>query len=145
VDDDTRVSLIMRAIGQIIEQDGPAAADTLTEIGENSDGYQMFGVCCAMAEAAKHLLPKIFGPQPEDTFWVLESLVPGGLTDDPAKAFSVRFIVAWANGDRATAKALFDAAICASTEEYVDSVSALLIDVGGFARLALEIKDEQSS
>jgi hypothetical protein len=145
MEDDERANLVMQAIGQIIVNDGDGAADTLTTLGENSDGYQMFGVCCALAEAARHLLPKIFGPLPEDTFWVLESLVPGGLTDDPAKAFSVRFIVSWANGDRETAQALFHAAISGSTEEYVDSVSALLIDVGGFARLALDLKDEQPS
>ncbi|UZK54056.1 hypothetical protein NEH16_07745 [Streptomyces drozdowiczii] len=57
---------------------------------------------------------------------------------DPPKAFAVRFLTAYANGDHDTCLALFEAALHASDEQYVSSVCALLADVAGIYRLALK-------
>jgi hypothetical protein len=102
----------------------------------------MYGVCCAIAEAGAFMLRKIYGDQapttPDDGMWVLQPLVPDAVDRDPAKAFSMRFLIAYANGDRDTTLALFDAALASGGDQYVDSVSSLLADVAGITRLALE-------
>ena len=90
------------------------------------------------------MLRKLYGDQapktPADGMFVLQ-VDPGAVGKDPAKAFSVRFLAAWANGDQDTCNALFTAATRASDEEYVDSVCALFADVVGITRLALNEQD----
>ena len=88
------------------------------------------------------MLRRIYGDKapktPDDGMFILQELEPGAVGKDPAKAFSIRFLTAWANGDTDSTDALFTAATHASNEQYVDSVCALFADVIGITRLALD-------
>jgi hypothetical protein len=134
-------TLIFEALAHGVAGESDTAIDKLNSVCEDADGPRMYGVCCALAETGAHMLRKIYGDQapktPEDGMWVLQELMPGAF-GDPAKAFSMRFLIAWANNDRDTTDALFTAATHASNEEYIDSVCALFADVIGITRLALD-------
>lgn len=120
------------------------AATMLQNVGMASDTSRMYGVCCALAEAGKQVLHQLYGnhaPRPgTPDMFILQELVPGATDEDPADAFALRFLTAWANDDRDTTFALYDAALNASDEEYVSSVGALLANVAGLCRLALKQK-----
>ncbi|MFJ4624281.1 hypothetical protein [Streptomyces sp. NPDC088812] len=141
---DTREAstLVFDAISYAVAGDAERAADTITTLGSQSDDNLMYGACCAIAEAGKLMLQKIYGEQaarPENgDMWVFEQLKPGALDDDPAKAFAMRFLVAYCNGDTATTLALFQTALHSDGYQYVDSVCALLVDVAGITRLAID-------
>lgn len=147
---DTREAstLVMDAIGYAVAGDTERAADTITTLGTQSDPNLMYGACCAIAEAGKLMLQQIYGEQaarPENgDMWVFEQLTPGALDNDPAKAFAMRFLIAYCNGDSDTTLALWEAALKASDEEHVASVCALLVDVAGITRLALEQRKSDS-
>ncbi|MFD6375404.1 hypothetical protein [Streptomyces sp. KR2] len=108
----------------------------LESIGTQSDGDRMYGVCCALAEAGKQALYKVFGEQPPEHMWALGERSPGALAADPAKGFAARFLIAYANDDRDTTLALFQAALHTDGDQYVDSVCALLAQVASLCRLA---------
>jgi hypothetical protein len=135
-------ALVLDAIGYAVAGDAERAADTIATLGTGSDANLMYGACCALAEAGKFALQKIYGEQaarPEQgDMWVFEQLQPGALDGDPAKAFAMRFLVAYCNGDTDTTLALWVASLKASDEEHVDSVCALLVNVAGIVRLAIE-------
>jgi hypothetical protein len=134
--------LIYEALAHGVAGDADTAISKLNSVCENADGPRMYGVCCALAEAGAHMLRRLYGDQapasPDEGIFILQELQPGAVDDDPAKAFSVRFLTAWANGDRETTDALFTAATHASNEQYIDSVCALFADVIGITRVALE-------
>lgn len=133
--------LIMDALAHAVAGQADQAATALQTIGSQTDGAQMYGVCCALAGAGVIALRRIYGDRApkhgSGDMWVLEQLKPGALSDDPPKSFAIRFLVAYANGDTDTALALYDAAYEASDEQYIDSVCALLANVAGITRLAL--------
>lgn len=135
-------TLVLDAIGYAVAGDTERAADTITTLGSQSDANLMYGACCALAEAGKLALQQIYGDQaarPESgDMWVFEEMEPGALADDPPKAFAMRFLIAYCNGDRDTTLALWGASLKASDEEHVASVCALLVDVAGITRLALD-------
>ena len=137
--------LVHDALAYAVAGDAERAADNLTTLGTQSDANLMYGACCALAEAGKIMLQKIYGeqaPRPErGDMWIFEQLKPGALDDDPPKAFAMRFLVAYCNGDTDTTLALWDASLKASDEEHVASVCALLTDVAGLVKLALELKE----
>jgi hypothetical protein len=103
----------------------------------------MFGVCCALAEAARQQLVKIHSPEPK-AFWAALPPTPHGACY-PAHLFSVRFLTAFANGDVDTCRALYGTALEASQDEYRLSIDALLMDVGRLARHALDLQADASS
>ena len=142
MDTNTASQLIFEAIAHGVSGDRDGAIDRLNSVCENADGPRMYGVCCALAEAGAHMLRRIYGDQapqaPADGMFILQELKPGATDDDPAEAFSMRFLAAWANGDRDTTDALFSAAAKASNEQYIDSVCALFANVIGITRLALD-------
>lgn len=142
MDTDTASQLIYEALAHAVAGDTEGAFDRLNSVCEQADRPRMYGVCCGLAEAGAHMLRKLYGDRapktPEDGMFVLHELQPGAVDKDPAKAFSIRFLTAWANGDRDTTDALFTAATRASDEQYVDSVCALFADVVGICRLALD-------
>lgn len=141
---DTREAstLVFDAISYAVAGDRERAADTITTLGSQSDANLMYGACCAIAEAGKLMLQQIYGkqaPRPErGDMWVFEQLKPGTLDNDPAKTFAMRFLIAYCNGDRDTTLALWEASLRASDEEHVASVCALLVDVAGITRLAID-------
>lgn len=134
------VSLIEDALASAVAGDTERAADRLVTLGESSDNNFMYGACGALAEAGKYGLSLIYGDQmarPErGDMFILEEIKPGAFAEDPPKAFAARFLIAWCNGDRDTTLALFDAAL--RSDQYVESVSALLADVAGILRLGLD-------
>ncbi len=133
--------LVFEALAYAVDGNADAAATTLMKIGQASNNSVMYGVCCAIASAGTHALGLVYGdqaPTPGTGMYVLEELKPGAMEADPPKAFAVRFLTAYANGDTPTCLALFEAALHASDEEYVSSVCALLADVAGIYRLALK-------
>lgn len=134
--------LVYEAIAHGVAGDGDTAFDKLNSVCEDADQPRMYGVCCALAEAGAHMLRRIYGDKapktPDDGMFILQELEPGAVGKDPAKAFSIRFLTAWANGDTDSTDALFTAATHASDEQYVDSVCALFADVIGITRLALD-------
>jgi hypothetical protein len=142
MDTDEASTLVFEALAYAVAGDAEHAAHNLTTLGENSDDNRMYGVCCAIASAGKHMLQKIYGDQaarPErGDMWAMEQLEPGALDRDPPKAFAARFLIAYCNDDEATTLALFQAALHSGGDQYVDSVCALLADVAGIARLALK-------
>jgi hypothetical protein len=148
VDTDTATELVMEALAHAIAGDVDEAATALMTLGQRGDGNLMYGVCCALASAGEHFLRRIYGdraPQPESgDLWVMQQLHPGVLAKDPPKAFAMRFLVASANQDTATCLALYEAAYKASDDEYVDSIGALLADVAGIGRLAIEQQQKPS-
>lgn len=136
--------LVWQMLGQAVEGDTAGAATTLQTIGMAADDHRMYGVCCAIAAAGQQILHQLYGehaPRPGTSdMYVLQELVPGAVTDDPAKGFALRFLTAYANGDTTTTLALFNTALNASDNEFCDSICALLAQVAGLARLALERK-----
>lgn len=139
---DDASQLIYEALAHGVAGDGDTAFDKLNSVCEDADQPRMYGVCCGLAEAGAHMLRRIYGDKapktPDDGMFILQELEPGAVGKDPAKAFSIRFLTAWANGDTDSTDALFTAATHASNEQYVDSVCALFADVIGITRLALD-------
>ena len=135
-------TLIFEALAHGVAGEADTAIDKLNSVCEDADGPRMYGVCCALAETGAHMLRRIYGDEapktPEDGMWIMQELEPGAMNDDPAKAFAMRFLIAWTNGDTDTTNALFTAATRASNEQYIDSVCALFADVIGITRLALD-------
>ena len=134
--------LVWQMLGQAVDGDTAGAATTLQTIGMNADDHRMYGVCCALASAGTQILHQVYGehaPRPGTSdMYVFQELEHGAVNRDPAKAFAIRFLTAYANGDTQTTLALFNAALAASDEQYVSSTAALLANVAGLARLALE-------
>ncbi|MFE7360693.1 MULTISPECIES: hypothetical protein [Streptomyces] len=134
--------LVFEALAQAVAGNTSEAATALMTLGQASDNNRMYGVCCAIASAGAHALGLVYGdraPKPGTSdMYVLQELVPGATDADPPKAFAVRFLTAYANGDTGTCMALYNAALRSSDEEFVDSVCALLADVAGIYRLALK-------
>ncbi|MFG2763120.1 hypothetical protein [Streptomyces rubiginosohelvolus] len=142
MDQEKTGDLVFEAIAHAVAGNASEAATALMTIGQASDDNRMYGVCCAIASAGTHALGLVYGdraPKPGTSdMYVLQELVPGATVDDPPKAFAMRFLTAYANGDTETCLALFDAALRSSDDEYVSSVCALLADVAGIYRLALD-------
>ncbi|MFF1958005.1 hypothetical protein ACFVWX_13565 [Streptomyces sp. NPDC058220] len=129
--------LVFNALAHAVAGDSDAAATSLESLGTQSDNHQMYGVCCAIAEVGKRMMQRLFGEQPTDSMVVLQELKPGAAMADPHRAFALRFLTAYANDDRDMTLALFDTALAAGGEQYVESVCALLAEVAGLCRLAL--------
>lgn len=132
--------LTMDALSFAILADADRATEALNEIGTSGDPFDMYSACCGFAEVAKRAMTKVFRDEPNlaaGDMWVLEELKPGGLDDDPAKTFAVRFVVAYANDDKDTAPALYRAALEAGPEQFTESVCALLADAADLHRLSL--------
>lgn len=143
---DEATHLVTEMIGHAIAGESDRAADLLDRIGNASTPSQMYGVCCAFAEVGKAALTKIYGHRAPDTargdMWAMQEIAPGALDRDPPGAFAVRFMVAYANGDTDTSLALYDAALKAPGDNFAASICALLADVAGLARLALDQQRE---
>ncbi|MFF5655267.1 hypothetical protein [[Kitasatospora] papulosa] len=123
--------LVTTALVQAVDGHADSAAETMIEIGTRSNAQhsEVYGACCAFAEAARQSLVKIYGDRAPDLSkgqqWVMGQL-PGLGRADAADLFALRFIVAYSNDDKPTTWALWRAALGASDDEYVSSVGALL-------------------
>lgn len=141
MDKEATTTLLIEALVNAVDGNAHQAATALQTLGQQSDGNEMYGVCCALSEAGVIALRRIYGdraPKPGTAdMWAMQQLTPTA-GDDPAEQFSLRFLIAYANGDKPTALALYNAAYKASDEEYVDSIGALLATVAGITRLSLD-------
>ncbi|MGW3657180.1 hypothetical protein ACWD6R_16465 [Streptomyces sp. NPDC005151] len=132
-----RAKLVMDAIRHAVDCDFQIASNLMGEIARNSNGQQMYGVCCGLADAARQTLVRLYGHLGPEMQWALAAPDPDDEPRHPAHTFSLRFITAFANGDMETCQALYLAASNASADDYTHSVIALLGDVARLARRAL--------
>ncbi|MEU8870501.1 hypothetical protein AB0D24_04910 [Streptomyces javensis] len=106
----------------------------IDHIGDHGDAADMFGVCCAAAEAGRTALLTLF---PEAaTNGCMWSLADISHRADPPQLFAARFLTAYANGDAPMAVALFQAAHEADAQARTESVCALLAHVRSLSRRA---------
>jgi len=138
MDTPRRAQLVRDVLQHAVNRDVDQAMQVMGEIAAASNGRQMYGVCCAFAEAARQTLVRLYGHPSPEGLWALAAPDPAEGPQHPAHAFSLRFITAYANGDLSTCKALYLAAANASPEDYSHSVTALLGDVARLARVALQ-------
>jgi len=139
VDQDDLYQLTMTTFNRAMDGDIDGSANALMEIGQTGDTANVYGACCAFAEIAKAALRKLYGGRAPDVgrgdMWALQQLQPG--PGDPAEAFAMRFIVAYANDDRPQAMALFQTTVKAGPDAHVSSVSQLLATAVSLSRTAL--------
>ncbi|MFE4424401.1 hypothetical protein [Streptomyces sp. NPDC056817] len=138
MDTPRRAELAMKVLNHAIVGDADEAMRLMGEIAANSDGKQMFGVCCGFANSAQQTLVQLFGQPAQESLWVLAAPDPAGGPTPPAHTFALRFVTAWCNRDLPTCQALYIAATLASGEEYAHSVSALIGLTVHLARVAAE-------
>ncbi|MGW2951594.1 hypothetical protein [Streptomyces eurythermus] len=133
--------MVEEALTAAVVGDADRAAGLIARLGVDSDAHRMFGVCCAIAEAGHRALRLCFGeaaPDPsQGDMWMIEQLEAGAL-DNPVQAFASRFLVAYSNGDRETARAHWETALAAGPEVFVGGVCQLLVDVAGLTRAAMQ-------
>lgn len=149
MDEDTTAKLIFEALAYGVAGDAEHAAGLLIDVCSQSDANRVYGVCCGLAESGALMLRKIYGDQaptsPDDGMWVMQELPSSEGAVDAPHRFSVRFLIAWANGDHETTLALYNAAVHASDDEYTESVCALFTNVVGIMRLALDQQEQVNS
>jgi hypothetical protein len=128
MDQDELYQLTMTTISRALDGDIEGSANALMEIGQTGDTANVYGACCAFAEVAKAAMLKLYGGHAPNLasgdMWALEQLKPG--LGDPAEAFAMRFIVAYANDDPGQTMALFQTTLNAGPDDHVSSVSQLL-------------------
>jgi hypothetical protein len=130
--------LVMQATACAMENDLDGATNALTQIGTSGDPFDMYAACCGFAEVGKTALTRIYGKRaatPGNGMWAMQELKPG---TDPADTFANRFLIAYCNDDKDMAPVLFRTAVQSAGDQYVDSVCALLANVTGLSRLALD-------
>ncbi|MFF4504861.1 hypothetical protein [Streptomyces sp. NPDC001401] len=138
MDTSRRAQLVMDVLQHAINRDFDEAMQVMDEIAAASNGLEMYGVCCAFADAARQTLVRLYGHPSPEFLWALAAPDPAHGPQHPAHAFSLRFITAYANRDMPMCKALYLAAANANPEDYGHSVTALIGDVAHLARVALQ-------
>lgn len=111
--------------------DAQGAGDVLQQIADGRPSGDMYPVCCEVASIGRDIMLRMVGGAiPQGAFWGILS------TDEthPEVMFAQRFLVAYANGDADTCLALYRARESAPGHGFVDSVCALVIQVGVLAR-----------
>lgn len=139
--------LAHEALALAIDRKQEEAAALLTRLLQDSDMHRVYGLCCGFAEGGRKALLKSAGGRApifaNGEQWGITELMPGG--HDPAALFSLQFLVAYANGDRATARAHYIALVLSDDEEArVRGVSRLFGDIADLCRTATEPQEEQA-
>lgn len=141
-------TMVYDALAAAVSDDIETSSGLLERLGADSDDDRMYGICCSIADAGLRVLTRMFGDRAPDLerggMWTIQQFRTGALEDDPAQAFSLRFLVAYCNDDRATTIALYNTALKAGGDEFVRSVCTLLADVAGLCRSALEQRETRS-
>lgn len=133
--------LARRALALAVERKTTEGAHMLSLALGDSDVEQVFTMCCGFAESgrvamvamAKEHAP-IFA---NGESWGITELQPGA-AEDPAAVFSVRFLVAWANGEKDTARALYDGLLSTGEAAAIVGVGRLFGDIAKLIRTAGE-------
>ncbi|REE61471.1 hypothetical protein BX257_4050 [Streptomyces sp. 3212.3] len=131
-----RAQHVMAAITSAVQGEHERASALMAHIAQRSTGNEMYGVCCAIAEAARKSLHHLYGHQHPNALWALAAPDPDDGPEHPAHVFAKRFITAFLNEDQPTCQALYLAAAKASGEDYAHSVIALLGDAALLVRYA---------
>jgi hypothetical protein len=129
--------LALKALALAVGDRSAEAATILHRLLQDGDVQRVYGLCCGFAEGGrKALLKRAGGRAPifaNGESWGIQELRPG--QDDPAAAFSVRFLVAHANGERDTARAHYVALLKAGDEcTRVRAVARLFSDIAALCR-----------
>lgn len=124
-------------LAHALRGDTRASWDALIGIITTVTGHRMYGVCCVLAEAGTRALKKLYAPAAfaGPSLYTLHQLQPAA---DAPNLWAARFVVAHANCDQAMTLALFETAVEASPEEFLDSVGALVTTVTGLIITATE-------
>lgn len=121
--------LINQAIQDTAAGRWDEAGAGLSELGQISDAWAMYAACTAFARAGVHALRYLWGPEfapGSGRMLALQEPYPGAGDDDPAGAWAMRFLTAYANGDKDTATALYFTALEVGGEEFPTRVARLL-------------------
>jgi hypothetical protein len=139
MDTPRRDQLVMDVLQHAVNRNYQRAMQVMGEIAAASTRRQMYGVCCAIAEAGRQTLIRLYGHPSPEGLWALTASDPDNdCAQHPAHLFSLRFITSFANHDLLTCQALYLAAAKAGSEDYSHSLTALIGDVAHLARVALE-------
>lgn len=114
-----------------LQGDAEASWAALMRLGTSLNANAMYGACCGFAEAGKAALKQMFAPAAfagGPGMYALTQLQHGA---DPEDLWAARFVVAHTNGDQDTTQALYDTALTAGPERFVDAVGALVTTVVG--------------
>ncbi|WP_233646756.1 hypothetical protein [Streptomyces sp. BSE6.1] len=143
MDQSELADLTTTALARAVDGDDDGAAMTVCEIGIRSspDQFDVYKACCGFAEAGRQALVKLYGGRvPDPARGETWAMLPLGAGEaDAPDTFSMRFLVAFANGDQPTMLALWRAALLADNDQYVASVASLLRDVATLVRKANEL------
>lgn len=126
--------VLLRAANGDFSQVAPARSD----IAAATDGREMYGVCCGLAEAARQALIRLYGHPSPQFLWALAAPDPADGPQHPARNFSLRFIAAYVSGDLPTCQALHQAAASAGPHGYEHFLKALIASVFHLTRVALD-------
>lgn len=130
------------ALGAAIAGDIATASDLVADLTSDSDPTRLYGVHSGIADAAAHLLAKVYGDRAPDLHaggrWSVQQLGLSSIADPLHVAYSVRFTVAYANGDKAACLALYQGAAELGGEHLARCTAQLITDVAGLGRTALE-------
>lgn len=135
-----RVTAVWDMLGAAVDGNAEEAARGLIRLGQESSTAEMYGVCCAMAEASAAVLRRMYPAMvwaPSSYLVGVVELEPGGLDADPVVTWAARFIAAQANHDSAQTNALFSAALANGADFYGRAACELLAYFGGLARSEL--------
>lgn len=108
------------------------AGHILTRLLDDGDVDSVFSLSCWFAEEGRKALVKTAGSHApifeNGEQWFFGENTPNAL-DDPATAFSVRFLVAYANGHEDTARAHYNALLLVGDDNRVKGVRRLFADI----------------
>ena len=130
--DDEVTELAHQALALGMDGRTEEAAHILTRLLGDGDVDSVFRLCCGFAEEGRKALVKTAGPHApifeNGEQWVFGENTPDAL-DDPATAFSVRFLVAYANGHEDTARAHYNALFLVGDDIRIKGVTRLFGDI----------------
>lgn len=119
----------------------------LTRLVRDGDAERVYGLCCRFAEAGRKALVTMAGHH-APIFENGEQWIDGRFSpedpNDPLGDFSVRFLVAYGNGQTDTARAHYDALLAAGTDSGIRGVGRLFADIAALCWAATEQQEDRA-
>ncbi|MFM9590778.1 hypothetical protein ACKI16_29750 [Streptomyces scabiei] len=145
---------LQEALREAVTGDRGRAAELFAQLAEDSTADRFYGVCCAVAEAARESVDVMFGGRypgrSEGEPWYVHHLRPAldrirsRDLREPRHLFSERFLVAHLNDDQDNAQALYRAAREIPDEtHFLGCVGQLFADTAGLFAMSLRHSGEQ--
>lgn len=139
--DDEVTQLAHQALALGMDGCTEEAGDILTRLLDDGDVDSVFSLCRQFAEEGRKALVKVAGPNApifeNGEQWTFGQYAPGDL-EDPAAAFSVRFLVAYANGHEDTARAHYNALFLVGDDTRIKGVTRLFADITALCWMAAQ-------